>query len=326
MQAAALCFAVERVDGDHTIDRPADYARWRDLRPPGWPGALFGWRYPDPRGGATVSARFDPDGAPGARDMEVALREPELWSYRRVLDRRNFRPGSGLGDVTIVNWPMTDYTGGPLFEVPDASEHVDATRRLATSFLYWLQTDAPRPDGGTGYPGLRLRPDVMGTTDGFAEAPYIRESRRIVAVTTPAEQDVSVAVRGDHGAVHYPDSVGVGCYRIDLHPGAGGSSYLDVAAHPFEIPLGALLPVRLRNLIAAGKTIGTTHITNGCYRVHPAEWSIGEAAGTLAAHCANAGTEPHAVREQPAALAAFRSRLAARGVDLAWPGGERMPA
>nr|WP_246320979.1 FAD-dependent oxidoreductase [Paenibacillus germinis] len=27
------------------------------------------------------------------------------------------------------------------------------------------------------------------------------------------------------------------------------------------------------------------HITNGCYRLHPVEWIIGEAAGYLAADC-----------------------------------------
>ncbi|MGG2474547.1 FAD-dependent oxidoreductase, partial [Rhizobium sp. BR5] len=33
------------------------------------------------------------------------------------------------------------------------------------------------------------------------------------------------------------------------------------------------------------KNIGTTHITNGCYRLHPVEWNIGEVAGMLAAYC-----------------------------------------
>jgi FAD dependent oxidoreductase len=32
---------------------------------------------------------------------------------------------------------------------------------------------------------------------------------------------------------------------------------------PFQIPHGALILVRIRNLIAAAKKIGTTHITNG---------------------------------------------------------------
>ncbi|MBX4421261.1 FAD-dependent oxidoreductase, partial [Mycobacterium tuberculosis] len=83
--------------------------------------------------------------------------------------------------------------------------------------FYWLQTEAPREDGGLGFPGLRMRGDVTGTRNGLAMAPYIRESRRIRAVTTIVEQDLSLAVRGDKGAVNYRDSVGIGMYRIDLH-------------------------------------------------------------------------------------------------------------
>lgn len=82
-----------------------------------------------------------------------------------------------------------------------------------------------------------------------------------------------------------------------------------------------MLPERVTNVIAAGKTIGTTHITNGCYRVHPAEWSIGEAAGALAAYCLDRQTSPHGVRDSAKALEDFRSALTRRGVDLRWPTG-----
>jgi hypothetical protein len=185
--------------------------------------------------------------------------------------------------------------------------------------LYWLQTELPRPDGGTGLPGLRLRGDVMGTTDGFAKAPYIRESRRIEARYRIVEQDLSMAVRGDRGAVAYPDTVGIGMYRIDLHPSTGGDTYIDVASCPFQIPLGALLPVRLRNLLPAGKNIGTTHITNGCYRLHPVEWNIGEVAGALAAHCLENRLEPSQVHADDNRLRAFQDELVVDGVELAWP-------
>jgi hypothetical protein len=319
MQAATVCFALEHVDGDHTVDRPADYDHWRTRTAPGWPGPLFSWTYPDPRTGRAITGRFTPNPRSTATSMEEGLIAPELWTYRRILDRQAFRPGLFPSDVTLVNWPMNDYLDGPLFDVPDSERHVRRAREASQAFLYWLQTEAPRPDGGTGFPGLRLRPDVTGTADGFAQAPYIREARRLVAVTTPTEQDLSVAVRGAAGSVHYPDTVGTGHYRIDLHPTTGGDGYLDVAAHPFEIPLGALLPERVTNVIAAGKAVGTTHITNGCYRVHPAEWSIGEAAGALAAYCLDRKTSPHGVRASSSLLEDFQSELARRGVDLRWP-------
>ena len=182
--------------------------------------------------------------------------------------------------------------------------------------LHWLQTEAPRPDGGTGMPGLRLRPDVTGTRDGLAKTPYVRESRRIRAVTTITENDVALDVVGPRGGRRYPDSVGVGSYRIDLHPSTGGDTYIDIGSVPFELPLGALVPVRVRNLLPACKNLGTTHISNGCCRLHPVEWNVGEVAGLLAAHCLAEGAEPHQVHGAPTAFLADLDRV---GVERHWP-------
>ena len=216
---------------------------------------------------------------------------------------------------------MIDYVDGPVFDVEPAEveRHLAGAREMSMAFVYWLQTELPRPDGGTGLPGLRLRPDVMGTPDGLAMAPYIRESRRIAARYTVVEQDVSLAVRGERGAKEYADSVGLGSYRIDLHPSTGGDNYIDVGSCPFQIPLGALLPVRTTNLVAAAKNIGTTHITNGCYRLHPPEWNIGESAGLLAAHCLRNQVTPHQVGDGGAHLADYQHLLRRHGVELAWP-------
>ena len=87
---------------------------------------------------------------------------------------------------------------------------------------------------------------------------------------------------------------------------------------PFQIPLGALLPVRVGNLIAGGKNLGTTHITNGCYRLHPVEWNIGEAAGALAAFALEERMAPAAVHERPELLQRFQRRLLGEGLPLAW--------
>jgi hypothetical protein len=214
-----------------------------------------------------------------------------------------------------------DYFTRSVIDVPadDAALALAESRELSLSLLYWLQTEAPRPDGGTGWPGLRLRGDVVGTSDGLAQAPYLRESRRIRALTTVVEQDLSLAVRGKRGAVHYVDSVGVGMYRIDLHPTTDGDNYLDVGASPFEIPLGALIPQRSTNLLAAAKNIGTTHLTNGCYRLHPVEWNVGEAAGALAAYCLDHATTPAQVHAQTKYRDDFRAGLTSDGFELTWP-------
>ena len=206
----------------------------------------------------------------------------------------------------------------------EAAPHGAAARELSLCLLHWLQTEAPREDGGTGFPGLRLRGDLVGDTpDGLAQALYVRESRRIRGERQVVEQDIAFDVRGEHGAVAFPDTVGVGAYRIDLHPSTGGDPYIDIPCCPFQIPLGALVPVRLDNLLAAAKDIATTHITNGAYRLHPVEWNVGEAAGALAAFCAARGTVPRAVRADARLLEDFQRELVAAGVELAWPGDVR---
>jgi hypothetical protein len=284
---------------------------------------MLSFRSPNPRTLQVAERSFtpNPDDDPLAvnADQRVNPGDGNLWTFRRIASRRTFLPGSYDSDICLVNWPMIDYFESPVIDVPDADVHFAAARELSRSVLYWLQTEAPRADGGQGFPGLRLRGDVTGSADGLAQAPYIRESRRIRAEYTVVEQDLSLAVRGDKGAQSYHDAIGVGMYRIDLHPSTGGDNYIDVGSCPFEIPLGALIPQRMDNLLPAGKNIGTTHITNGSYRLHPVEWNVGEVAGALAAYCLDHGHSPRAVRNTPGLLADFQARLVRDGVELRWP-------
>jgi hypothetical protein len=323
MQAFSVCFAIDHVDGDHTVDRPASYDFWRDYRPAFWGAKMLSWQTPSPRTLELSTRSFtpNPDDDPWRvrADQRLTGGDENLWTFRRIAARRNFADGFYPSDICLVNWPMIDYFEAPIVDVGDAAEHVARAKELSLSVLYWMQTEAPRPDGGTGYPGLRLRGDVAGGADGLAMAPYIREGRRIRAEYTIVEQDLSLAVRGDKGAVSHPDAVGVGMYRIDLHPSTGGDNYIDVGSCPFEIPLGALIPRRMENLLPAGKNIGTTHITNGSHRLHPVEWNAGEVAGALAAFCLTRAVTPRAVRNTPALLADFQQRLTADGVELRWP-------
>jgi hypothetical protein len=306
---------------DHTIDRPAEYTFWRDYIPkltPAWTGPLLSWTACEPKTLTPRQAYFDPN--PGSRKSPGL----NLWIYRRLADRANFAPGQYRSDITLVNWPQNDYWLGDLVTATPAekAQHLRRAKQLSLSFLYWMQTDAPRPDGGLGWKGLRLRKDIVGTEDGMAKAAYIRESRRIQAEFTVLEEHVGTEMRAKKGfseAETFADSVGIGCYRIDLHPSAGGTNYVDVSSLPFQIPLGALIPKRLENLLPACKNIGTTHITNGCYRLHPVEWTIGEAAGALAAFAVKNKIVPRAVRANKTSLADFQSYLQAMGFELSWP-------
>jgi hypothetical protein len=73
------------------------------------------------------------------------------------------------------------------------------------------------------------------------------------------------------------------------------------------------------NLVAGAKNLGTTHITNGCYRLHPVEWNIGEAAGALVAFALGRRSSPKAVREDAALLGAFQHSLSDEGIPVEWP-------
>lgn len=317
VQSITWCFPMAYdPDGHHSIDRPEQYARWRSYVPqltPAWPGPLLSWIHPHP---ITLEPR--------RRVLfphEADEPEASLWLYRRLVASEHYPPGAMPHEVTLVNWPQNDYWEGNLVDKPqeEAARILEEARQLSLSLLYWLQTEAPRPDGGVGYPGLYLRPDMVGTADGLAKHPYIRESRRIRALFTVTENHVGAAAREGNPAAVFQDSVGVGCYRIDLHPSTGGDNYIDIASLPFQIPLGALIPVRVENLLPACKNIGTTHITNGCYRLHPVEWNIGESAGLLAGYCLARKVPPRAVLERDEELADFQRLLASQGIELAWP-------
>ncbi len=314
-QAFTFCFAMDYLEGeDHTIDKPRGYEMWRDYVPqmtPPWTGPLLSWTMCDPKTLGKRDAYFAPNPATATRSSGL-----NLWTYRRILARENFEPGVYASDISLVNWPQNDYWLGDLLTATteQKAEFLRQGRELSLALLYWMQTDAPRPDGKQGWRGLRLRKDVVGTEDGLAKAAYIRESRRIKAEFTILEQHVGTDMRKTGEAERFEDSVGVGCYRIDLHPAVGGTNYIDVSSLPFQIPMGALLPQRMSNLLAAAKNIGTTHITNGCYRLHPVEWNIGEAAGALAAQAIVTGNEPKAIRGRQEAAGRFSGLVARAGV------------
>ena len=77
--------------------------------------------------------------------------------------------------------------------------------------------------------------------------------------------------------------------------------------------------MRMKNLLPANKNIGTTHITNGCYRLHPVEWAIGESVGSLVAYAMKHKVRPFEVREKSKMLAEFQEFVRAQGIETHWP-------
>ncbi len=310
-QAFSMCYAMSfHADENHTIARPENYDFWRDFVPritPLWSGKLLGLIGLSPRNLEPVHYNFQPNDEPNTAFAG-------LWTYRRILHTKNFIAGAYDSDITLVNYPQIDYLLGDLANAAsyDAKrEIIDEAKRQSLSFLYYLQTEL-------GFKGLKIRPDVVGTNDGLAKMPYVRESRRIKAEFTITEQQIRAAHTDQIYAESFADSVGIGFYRIDLHPTFGGDNYVDVEALPFQIPLGALIPKRVENLLAACKNIGTTHITNGCYRLHPIEWNIGAAAGNLVNYCLRNDLSPRQVRNNSQFLRDFQRELVEKGFELEW--------
>lgn len=353
-QACSWCFAIEHRPGEHhVVPRPRTYDFWKSYIPPmrdvPWTGPLFSWTVPshNTAGQRTFPFIPHPDPCPpGTWDM---------WRYRRIVEAAQHDPNdprsTGMTDVCLVNWVQMDYWLRPLLSMEPAAvaEAEAAAKEQALSLLYWMQTEAPRwnSDGRVldthGYPGLRLHPASVGTADGLALRPYIREPRRLVARTIITEGHIGVEQRqldaksaklppgkrprlftttpqGEQPlAEPFEDSVGVGHYTLDLHPSTALRNSVYVPAAPFRIPLGSLVPVRVRNLIAAGKGIGVTHIANGCTRMHQVEWTIGEAAGTLAAYCMQRSLEPAGVHASLERTHELQAMLRDAGVPLRWP-------
>lgn len=256
--------------------------------------------------------------------------ELPFWSYRRVVDAALLRHPDHPVDLALVNWAGNDYRDASLLAGPEERARALAeARTLTLAFVHWLQTECPRdPQEGDdapgdaprrGYPELQLRPDVLGSDDGVAKAPYVRESRRLLALARVREHDIGPTPDGAARARPWRDAVGIGWYPIDLHPCVGRPDVSRYAPTlPFQVPLGALVPRRTRNLLAACKNVGTTHLANGAYRLQPVEWAIGEAAGTLAAYCCERGCTPRQVHADEAHVRAVQTRLLRGGAPLAW--------
>ncbi|MBL8292060.1 MAG: FAD-dependent oxidoreductase, partial [Bryobacterales bacterium] len=102
IQAFTVCFAVDHLPGqDHVIDKPEEYAFWRDYVPamkPAWPGKLLSWHMSDPQKLTVRNVHLDPTLTPGQQGLNLFL-------YRRIANRGNFAPGSYVSDITLVNWP-----------------------------------------------------------------------------------------------------------------------------------------------------------------------------------------------------------------------------
>lgn len=263
---------------------------------------------------------YDPDG---------------MFRYRRVY-RSQDSDAVQPGDITVLNWATSplgvngrppdpsaplgcgnDYPFGCLVGVSPEKrqEQVIRARDRTQAYIHYLQTHS--------HPELKPRGDLTWTEDGIALEPYIREARRGIALTTIRHEDVAAKFFPNQmRARTFTDSVGIGQYHyLDVHPNhAPGHVELGDGhdALPFTLPLSALIPIDTEGLILSAKSIGTTHITNAAYRMHPMEWAIGEAGGHLAAFALMAGVTVQDITEQQTLQIQFQTHLTHQGIPIIW--------
>ncbi len=134
----------------------------------------------------------------------------------------------------------------------------------------------------------------------------------------------------------YPDAVGIAQYAIDFHPcmefappeAPGNIERTGVRqahgqAYPGQIPLRAMIPQEIDNLIVASKSIATSTIAAAAYRVHSFEWSVGAAAGTTVDYALEQNVFPYELVDelplQEPMLEELQQRLEANGNPTAFP-------
>ncbi|MEB3281068.1 MAG: FAD-dependent oxidoreductase [Lyngbya sp.] len=137
-------------------------------------------------------------------------------------------------------------------------------------------------------------------------------------------------------ATIYPDTVGIGHYAIDFHPcmtksppEAPGNTEREGerlgqgAAYPFQIPLRAMIPQEIDNLLVVGKSIATSHVAAAAYRVHSFEWSSGVAAGITADFGLETGIKPYELVDdlplQEPQLEVLKDRIQKTGNPIYFP-------
>lgn len=122
----------------------------------------------------------------------------------------------------------------------------------------------------------------------------VRESRRILGKYILTEKDLMENTP-------FEDTIALCSYPVDIHPAKGaltGTSYkkehTDVAA-VYEIPYRILLPLKIENLLTAGRCVSATHEALGAIRIMPSVFAMAQAAGTAAALASAKGILPGAI-------------------------------
>jgi len=145
-----------------------------------------------------------------------------------------------------------------------------------------------------------------------AETPGVRETRRFVGEYVLKDEDLAAGKKFDDAIVHNANFIA----GIHDPEGAGQAEGVPEEVKPYDIkpcdiPYRCFIPLKIENLILAGRCISGTHIAHASYRVMTICMAMGQGTGIAAALAAKSSIAP---RDLSPAL--VRDRLIDLGVKL----------
>lgn len=144
--------------------------------------------------------------------------------------------------------------------------------------------------------------------ESIGMVPGRRDTFRIVGERILKQQDVQ------GGWKDFDDGVAVGGWSLDDHPAGGfyasdSSPSRHVNVPPYNIPFSVMYSKDIPNLMMAGRNISCSHVAFTSTRVMSTCCAVGQAVGTAAAICIDAGITPSKLRATPKMLKHLQQEL-----------------
>lgn len=283
-----------------------------------------------------------------------------IYTRQQLSEMGQLKPGGWRGGLRVESLKSAEQLAEGYFYwlvAGNTDSQLGAGVKHPDSHLRYLQgLDSPMGtvNGLSKYPYMREGRRLIGrvSTDypqGFSideidisrqnyEQPYYRQKLSPVMYQALKKALASLGESGMQRtqSTVFPDSVGIGHYAIDIHgcmalsppERAGnyerlGERQARAQTYPFQIPLRAMIPQKIDNLLVTGTNIATSHISAAAYRTQPIEWSAGAAAGMTATFALEQNIWAYQLVEnlpqKNAQLMTLQERLRDRGNPIAFP-------
>jgi hypothetical protein len=261
----------------------------------------------------------------------------------------------------FYHWLVAGTTDSRANPDPKSPNYWVKTPNPNQRYLTGLESPMGTAHGLSKYPYIREGRRIIGRPsygykDGFVVAEVdmsrnnLLDPKRLAKLTPAERRQLRANLAGANAlkvltggtapnrnrSTIYADTVGIGHYAIDFHPcmqnsphespnnsERAGSRNGEGQAYPFQIPLRAMIPQKIDNMLVAGKSIATSHVAAAAYRIHSFEWSAGAAAGTTIAYSLDRGLTPAQIVESlpnpSPSIVELRKRLEANNNPTSFP-------